>query len=134
MVATDSTTNISVCVICFMLPDAQRLKDGSVIFCDNGRSGFMGEHSCLDGTATLRMNEFILGALDHGKISASQGSSDTSGLPEPKELQFEIDNKSEEFIKQAEKNFDKLIGDHELEVGSSCFAIEYTGISSGPTL
>jgi len=87
-----------------------------LIFCDNGRSGFLGEHSCLDGTATLRMNEFVLGAVDHGRITASQGSSSTDGLPEPKELQFDIDPKSAEFIKQAEANFEKLVGDHELEV------------------
>lgn len=27
-----------------------------VIVFDNGRSGFLGEHSCMDGTPTLRLN------------------------------------------------------------------------------
>ena len=34
-----------------------------VIVFENGKSGFLGEHSCIDGTPTLRMNEFILAAL-----------------------------------------------------------------------
>lgn len=87
-----------------------------LIVCDNGQSGFLGEHSCLDGTATLRMNEFILGAIEHHKITASSGHSDASSLPEPRELPFEIDGKTREYIKQSENNFDKLTGDHELEV------------------
>ena len=28
----------------------------------NGKSGFLGEHSCMDGTPTLRMTEFVVGA------------------------------------------------------------------------
>ena len=116
MDGTGSTTNINV-------RSSDRwtlltLNFWTVIVCDNGRSGFLGEHSCLDGTATLRMNEFILGAVDHGRISASAGSGSTASLSEPKELSFEIDAKTSENIKQAENNFDKLIGDHELEVGS----------------
>jgi carnitine O-acetyltransferase len=91
-----------------------------VIVCDNGRSGFLGEHSCLDGTATMRMNEFVLGAIEHGQITASTGSESTVSPSDPKELHFDIDAKSNEYIKQAEINFDKLVGDHELEV---CFVI-----------
>jgi carnitine O-acetyltransferase len=68
----------------------------------------------------MRMNEFILGAIDHGQIKASNESKSTVSLPEPKELHFEIDVKSNDYIKQAESNFDKLVGDHELEV---CFAL-----------
>lgn len=35
---------------------------------DNGLFGFFGEHSCMDGTPTLRMNEFILASLAFNKI------------------------------------------------------------------
>lgn len=86
-----------------------------VIVCDNGTSGFLGEHSCLDGTATLRLNEFVLAAVSQGRIGPSLQASSGS-LPEPKELHFDIDSKTSSFIKRAEQNFDKLIGDHELEV------------------
>ena len=34
-----------------------------VIVYENGRSGFLGEHSCMDGTPTMRMNEFTVGSL-----------------------------------------------------------------------
>ncbi|KAH9030446.1 hypothetical protein EDB85DRAFT_1435158 [Lactarius pseudohatsudake] len=30
---------------------------------DNGRSAFLGEHACMDGAPTLRLNEFILAWL-----------------------------------------------------------------------
>lgn len=26
---------------------------------ENGKAGFMGEHSCMDGTATCRLNEYV---------------------------------------------------------------------------
>jgi hypothetical protein len=35
----------------------------AVIVWDNGRSGFLGGHSRVNGTPTLRMNEFMLGSV-----------------------------------------------------------------------
>ena len=40
----------------------------AVFIWDNGRSWLLGEHSCMDGTPTLRMFEFMLGSLDAKKI------------------------------------------------------------------
>jgi carnitine O-acetyltransferase len=61
------------------------------------------------------MTEFMLGALASGKIPQGDPSS-ISALPEPKELQFELDEKANQDIKTAQQNFNKLIGSHELEV------------------
>ena len=70
----------------------------------------------MDGTATLRMNEFILGAVEHEKFTMHNWHKKQPTPSEPKELTFDIDSKTTEYIQQSEKNFDKLIGDHELEV------------------
>lgn len=93
-----------------------------MIVCDNGISGFMGEHSCMDGTPTLRMNEFLLGSISAGKILPE--STMATSIPEPVELTFNLDDKTKQFVATAEKNFDKLIGDQELEV-SAAFPLLY---------
>ncbi|KAF9236496.1 acyltransferase ChoActase/COT/CPT [Melanogaster broomeanus] len=85
---------------------------------DNGRSGFLGEHSCLDGTPTLRLNEFMLAALAANKVDlgASRSSSTGASLPQPTELIFEVDAKCTTYINEACKHFDELVGQHDLEV------------------
>lgn len=92
-----------------------------VIVFDNGRSGFMGEHSCMDGTPTLRMNEFVLASLAHGKVDLGPGrTAETgAGLAEPVELQFEVNAQVEGLVKEAEGRFDELVGQHDLHVGVS---------------
>lgn len=89
-----------------------------VIVFENGKSGFLGEHSCMDGTPTLRMTEFVLGALQHGKIDlgAPRASDTGNTLVPPKELKFVLDTKSKEYIKEAEVDFDKLVSAHDMEV------------------
>jgi carnitine O-acetyltransferase len=91
-----------------------------VIVYDNGRSGFLGEHSCMDGTPTLRMNEFILASLASGSLDlgAPRTTETGSGLPPPKELQFVLDDKSKANIQASEARFDELVGAHDLHV---CF-------------
>ncbi|KIM28465.1 hypothetical protein M408DRAFT_23835 [Serendipita vermifera MAFF 305830] len=61
-----------------------------LIVFDNARSGFLGEHSCMDGTPTLRMTEFMLGSLAAGKVAHGEAS---ASLPEPKQLTFTLDEK-----------------------------------------
>ncbi|KAI0685797.1 acyltransferase ChoActase/COT/CPT [Cerioporus squamosus] len=82
---------------------------------ENGKSGFLGEHSCMDGTPTLRLNEFILASLAAGKIDlgAAQAGAD---LEPPKELTFALDEKTKRYIADAEKHFDELVGQHDMEV------------------
>ncbi|CAE6351603.1 unnamed protein product [Rhizoctonia solani] len=82
---------------------------------ENGKSGFLGEHSCMDGTPTLRMNEFVLASLAKGKVD--HGSTTvSSNLPAPKEITFELDSTSKSHIQTATKNFNTLVGQHDLHV------------------
>ena len=87
----------------------------AVIVWDNGRSGFLGEHSCMDGTPTLRMNEFMLGSLAAKKIDLGHPSPNVNPTP-PKEIVLTANDAVLSDIKQAEKNFDELVGAHELRV------------------
>ncbi|KAG5653662.1 hypothetical protein H0H81_011622 [Sphagnurus paluster] len=85
---------------------------------ENGRSGFLGEHSCMDGTPTLRMNEFILASLEKGKADLGPPKTESTGadLPAPTELLFATDDKVRGLIQDAEKRFDELVGQHDLHV------------------
>ncbi|KAI0029170.1 acyltransferase ChoActase/COT/CPT [Vararia minispora EC-137] len=86
-----------------------------LIVFDNGRSGFLGEHSCMDGTPTLRMNEFILAALAAGKVELGHPFPSLS-LPTPTEITFELSSQNYADIASAEAAFDKLVAAHDLEV------------------
>ncbi|KAL5520033.1 hypothetical protein ACEPAG_1693 [Sanghuangporus baumii] len=86
-----------------------------IIF-ENGRSGFLGEHSCMDGTPTLRLNEYMLGSLASGKVDFGDPQVRSEGLIKPKEIKFHLDDKAKAYIREAEKHFDDLIGKHELLV------------------
>ncbi|KAG1776190.1 acyltransferase ChoActase/COT/CPT [Suillus placidus] len=85
---------------------------------DNGRSGFLGEHSCMDGTPTLRLNEFILASLAHNKVDlgAPRSSSTGTNLPQPAELKFELDATCKKYINEACQHFDELVGQHDMQV------------------
>ncbi|KAI0755122.1 acyltransferase ChoActase/COT/CPT [Daedaleopsis nitida] len=85
---------------------------------ENGRSGFLGEHSCMDGTPTLRMNEFILAALAAGKIDLGPPRTAETGtdLAPPQELAFAFDAPTKQYIADAEKHFDALVGEHDMEI------------------
>ncbi|QRV92663.1 carnitine O-acetyltransferase [Ceratobasidium sp. AG-Ba] len=82
---------------------------------ENGKSGFLGEHSCMDGTPTLRLNEFMIATLARGKIDHGSANA-RSDLPAPKEIKFELDNTSKTHIQTATKNFGTLVGQHDLHV------------------
>ncbi|KAG8982888.1 Carnitine O-acetyltransferase mitochondrial, partial [Tulasnella sp. 427] len=85
-----------------------------VVF-ENGKSGFLGEHSCMDGTPTLRLNEFMLSSLRFKKIDHGPETVRES-LPPPAELKFELDGTVKKYISEAEKHFDDLVGAHDLHV------------------
>lgn len=86
---------------------------------DNGRSGFLGEHSCMDGTPTLRLNEFMLASLAANKVDLGPARTDSTGanLAAPTELKFELDARCGEYIGAACEHFDALVGQHEMHVG-----------------
>nr|ODN85714.1 carnitine O-acetyltransferase [Cryptococcus depauperatus CBS 7841] len=89
-----------------------------IIVDSNGESGFNGEHSMLDGTPTLRLNEFILASLDHGKIPLELPESEraTSSMPEPEEIKFVLDNHIRDVIKQSQKGFAEEIAQQSLHM------------------
>lgn len=86
-----------------------------LIVFENGRAGFLGEHSCMDGTPTLRMSEFILSSLSAEKVDHGPPSV-RAHLPAPRELAFELDAASTQAIAAAEAHFDALVGQHEMAV------------------
>lgn len=82
---------------------------------DNGKAGFMGEHSCMDGTATCRLNEYVCdslarGTVDHGPAEVR------SDLPAPQELKFHVNDAILKAVESAETNFDALVAKHDLTV------------------
>ncbi|RCH95063.1 Carnitine O-acetyltransferase mitochondrial [Rhizopus azygosporus] len=82
---------------------------------DNGKAGFMGEHSCMDGTATCRLNEYVCDGLARNLINHGSDHVRTD-IPQPEQLQFVLNDKVEKAIETAEKDFDELIGNHEMTV------------------
>ncbi|KAG5353913.1 hypothetical protein C0989_000156 [Termitomyces sp. Mn162] len=89
-----------------------------LIVYENGRSAFCGEHSCMDGTPTLRMNEYVLASLAHAKVDLGPAlpASAPTDLPAPTEIVFNTDATVYALIQQAEKNFDELVSKHDLQV------------------
>ncbi|KAI9475423.1 MAG: acyltransferase ChoActase/COT/CPT [Benjaminiella poitrasii] len=82
---------------------------------ENGKAGFMGEHSCMDGTATCRLNEYVCDGLHRNKID--HGSTEVrSGIPKPQHLDFKLDERVTKDIAEAESHFDDLIARHDLTV------------------
>ncbi|KAG1048215.1 hypothetical protein G6F43_009376 [Rhizopus delemar] len=82
---------------------------------ENGKAGFMGEHSCMDGTATCRLNEYVCDGLARNLIK--HGSEQVrSSIPQPVQLQFVLNPNVEKAIETAEKDFEQLINKHEMTV------------------
>ena len=84
---------------------------------ENGRSGFLGEHSYMDRMPTLRMNEFVLASIANGKADLGPTRVNASRLPGVEELVFELDDdKVQKAIKDSQTRFDELAGKHDLQV------------------
>ncbi|KAI1640028.1 acyltransferase ChoActase/COT/CPT [Biscogniauxia mediterranea] len=82
---------------------------------DNGTSGFMGEHSMMDGTPTHRLNDYVNDAIFNNKLDFSNPSV-RSNLPDPTPVNFEITKEVQSEIDRAIKDFAAVIGQHELAV------------------
>ena len=115
MARTGSTINTSVCAFSHF---RTKTNCRPVIVFENGKSGFLGEHSCMDGTPTLRMNEFALASLAAGKIDLGppRTSETGKGLPAPTELDFVVNETVSKHIEDAENAFNKLVGQHDMHV------------------
>lgn len=82
---------------------------------DNGASGFLSEHSMVDGVSTYFLNDYAcrLVATNHLDFSNPHIR---SGLPEPTAVQFHINEQVTKDIHRAASDFDRVVGQHELRV------------------
>jgi len=82
---------------------------------DNGTSGFMGEHSMMDGTPTHRLNDYVNEVIFNNKLDFSDPSL-RSNLPEPVAVNFKITKEVQAEIDRATRDFNDVIGQHELAI------------------
>ena len=82
---------------------------------DNGTSGFLGEHSMMDGTPTHRLNDYIMDLIFNNKLDY-ENPSIRSNLPDPVPIRFQLTPELHEDIGTAQKHFTQVIGEHELKV------------------
>lgn len=90
-------------------------KPSQFIINENGTSGFMGEHSMMDGTTTHRLNDYANMVIFTNKIDLSD-TGIRSNLPEPTALRFHVDEALNKEINRAATDFNLVIGQHELRV------------------
>ncbi|KAI3402263.1 hypothetical protein diail_192 [Diaporthe ilicicola] len=82
---------------------------------DNGTSGFMGEHSMMDGTPTHRLNDYVNDVIFNNKIDLSAADV-RSNVPEPSLVRFNVNKDVQKEIDRAVADFNSVIGQHELAV------------------
>lgn len=82
---------------------------------DNGTSGFMGEHSMMDGTPTQRLNDYVNDVIFGNKLDFSDPSV-RSNIPEPVAVSFVVTKEVQEDVDRAVRDFNDVIGQHELAV------------------
>ena len=82
---------------------------------ENGTSGFMGEHSMMDGTPTHRLNDYINMLIFTNKLDLSN-SHVRSDLAEPIAIKFHINEAVNKEIHRAISDHENLIAQHELRV------------------
>ena len=80
---------------------------------DNGKAGFLGEHSMMDATPTHRMCEYILEKLDKNELDLGPDQV-SSALATPTKLSFNLSPPILEAIPKAEAAFDALIRTQDL--------------------
>jgi carnitine O-acetyltransferase len=82
---------------------------------DNGTSGFMGEHSMMDGTPTHRLNDYVNDLIFNNKIDFSDPSI-RSNLPDPTPIKFVVNKEVQTEIDRAVQDFNSVISQHQLAV------------------
>lgn len=82
---------------------------------DNGTSGFIGEHSMMDGTPTHRLNDYANMVVFGNQLDFSNPNV-RSDLPEPQVIRFHVSREVQANISRAERDFAEVIGLHELSV------------------
>lgn len=91
---------------------------------ENGTSGFIGEHSMMDGTQTHRLNDYVNDVIFNKKIELSE-SVEEKALALPQEVKFNVDEGINRSIDTAVDDFSSVIGEHELSV------FQYKGYGKG---
>lgn len=83
-----------------------------------GRQVLMAD-SMLDGTPTLRLSEFVMGSIDKGVIPMElpDGEKNTSPMPKPEEIVFELDKHLEGVIAKSQKGFEEEMSLQDLKAG-----------------
>lgn len=83
---------------------------------DNGTSGFMGEHSMMDGTPTHRINDYVCDVVFNNKVDHGAPASESRALANPVEVKFAVNDEVTSAVKTSIEDFNKVIGEHELAV------------------
>ncbi|KAM0745737.1 acyltransferase ChoActase/COT/CPT [Meredithblackwellia eburnea MCA 4105] len=86
-----------------------------VVF-ENGKSGFNGEHSCMDGTPTSRLNDWLLRSLEAKKIPLGESARPASQLPVVTPLTFTLPLPVVTTIAESVAAHDATMAKHELAV------------------
>lgn len=75
----------------------------------------------LDGTPTLRMNEFMLAGIEKGQIPLElpEGEKATSTMTQPQEVVFEMDNKLKSAVAKSKQGFGVEMSQQDLKVSAS---------------
>ena len=82
---------------------------------DNGTAGFMGEHSMMDGSPTHRVNDHLNNLVFNNKIDLSEKAV-RSNLPDPRPIDFKVNDAVQESINEATKEHRQQVGNHDLVV------------------
>lgn len=77
---------------------------------DSGEAGFIGEHSCMDGTPTMRMNHYLGDRLSRRDISTDGAS----GTVKAEKLAFAVDEATRSSIQQAKSEYAAAVDGQDL--------------------
>ena len=86
-----------------------------IVVSENGASGYIGEHSMMDGSQTLRLNNFMVSALEAGKIELG-GPSSGSVLDDPEYLSFDVNADLSNASNAAGQDFASLMDEQDMSV------------------
>ncbi|KAF2870452.1 acyltransferase ChoActase/COT/CPT [Massariosphaeria phaeospora] len=90
-------------------------KPAQFIVNDNGTSGFMGEHSMMDGTTTHRLNDYANQVIFANALPFDDPSI-RSDLADPTPLRFTLTPDLQHDVESAQAHFARQIGAHDLRV------------------
>lgn len=82
---------------------------------DNGTSGFMGEHSMMDGTPTHRLNDYVNMLIFNNKLDFDNPEM-RSDLPPPTPIKFILSEQNAQDVAAATSYHVKQIAQHDLRV------------------